>query len=207
MNTNNSEVGNEQLEEGGIFHLPTLSEKSAEAESTSAAMSKEKRRNFTIILSVVAVVAIVLGVSLSSKGKAHYPNTLSSKSSTSTIVTSSLTTTSGQNSWSLSDRDTEWLTAHNERRKEYHEANGKTYVPMTWSSQLANQAKERATNLSCDDTLSMTGNLGVVGENIASNSGPGTWGAPRSPDNVLSRWVDKAMNLGWPDNQHMTQVS
>lgn len=53
----------------------------------------------------------------------------------------------------------------------------------------------------------MIGNLDGVGENHAWNSGLGTWGALRSADNVLSRWVDEEMNLGWPNNRHMTQVS
>jgi len=105
----------------------------------------------------------------------------------------------------LSDRDTEWLTAHNEHRKEYHEANGKTYVPLTWSSsQLANQAKQRGANKvdrMCGDNGGLIGNVDGVGENLALNSGPGTWGPLRSADNVLSRWVDDEMNWGWPNNQ------
>jgi hypothetical protein len=53
----------------------------------------------------------------------------------------------------------------------------------------------------------MIGNLDGVGENHASKGGFGTWGALRSADNVLSRWVDEEMNLGWPNNRHITQVS
>ncbi|KAL3771837.1 hypothetical protein ACHAWU_004396 [Discostella pseudostelligera] len=51
----------------------------------------------------------------------------------------------------------------------------------------------------------MIGNLDGVGENHASKGGLGTWGALRSADNFLSRWVDEEMNLGWPNNQHIKQ--
>lgn len=193
--------------------MPTLSEKSAEAESAVAAMSKKKKRNFTIILTVIAVMAIALGLSLSSRDspKAQFWYSQESpKSSTSTIVTSSLNNTSDQNATPMSDRDNEWLTAHNERRQVYHEAHGKEYVPLTWSSRLAVHAKERATNLTdhlCNDQPVHHRGVGVVGENLAWNFGDDEVSSTRSVDSILTRWVDDAMDWGWPTNSHMTQVS
>ncbi|KAL3771826.1 hypothetical protein ACHAWU_004385 [Discostella pseudostelligera] len=212
MNINSSEMSNEHLEEGGIFHLPTLSEKSAEAESAVAAMSKKKKRNFTIILTVIAVMAIALGLSLSSRDspKAQFWYSQESpKSSTSTIVTSSLNNTSDQNATPMSDRDNEWLTAHNKRRQVYHEAHGKEYVPLTWSSRLAVHAKERATNLTdhlCNDQPVHHRGVGVVGENLAWNFGDDELSSTRYVDSILTRWVDDAMHWGWPTNSHMTQA-
>ena len=47
----------------------------------------------------------------------------------------------------LSDRDTEWLVAHNSRRKKYHEANGKSYIPLKWSNALTQESERWAQKL------------------------------------------------------------
>merc|ERR1719203_1156040 len=52
----------------------------------------------------------------------------------------------------MSDRDKEWVEAHNSRRKICHERHDKTYVPLTWSETLAMDAVSRAEELlgDCD---------------------------------------------------------
>ena len=41
----------------------------------------------------------------------------------------------------------EWLTAHNVRRKEWHRRYGKSYVPLEWSSALKDESKVFAEKL------------------------------------------------------------
>ena len=41
----------------------------------------------------------------------------------------------------MTDRDVEWLESHNTRREEWHERHNKTYVPLKWSSALAEESQ------------------------------------------------------------------
>ncbi|KAL3756759.1 hypothetical protein ACHAWU_003509 [Discostella pseudostelligera] len=108
----------------------------------------------------------------------------------------------------MSARDHEWLTAHNVRRKRYHEEFGRTYVPLKWSPKLADAAKEYAIELlsDCDyEGILHEQNVGE-GENLAKNDGEGSWGDMYPADSILSRWVEREIGKGNPGNAHMTQV-
>ena len=41
----------------------------------------------------------------------------------------------------MTDRDQEWLESHNSRRQYWHELYNKTYVPLSWSNSLSDEAK------------------------------------------------------------------
>lgn len=104
-------------------------------------------------------------------------------------------------------RDQEWLVAHNDRRRQYN--GGEGYVPLRWSRSLAYDAKsyaETLKNSDCDLTHESHAQGVDSGENLASNVGTGSWGALRSADQVMYRWVDKEANLAYPDNAHFLQV-
>ena len=119
---------------------------------------------------------------------------------------------SGQAASKLSDdgvdRDDAWLSAHNSRRKKYHEQWGKTYTPLKWSPGLASQAKSWANQLlnNCD-TYGIKHQSGIdEGENLAANKGTGSNGELKSPDQILNRWVEMEMTDGYPANAHLTQA-
>jgi len=107
----------------------------------------------------------------------------------------------------VNERDQEWLDSHNIRRKEWHEKFGKSYVPLKWSDGLAKEAMIWAEKLldSCGKGMYHDPDL-VYGENVAGNSGSGSWGAKRTTEQVLSRFVEREVDLGWPRNSHLTQV-
>jgi hypothetical protein len=46
----------------------------------------------------------------------------------------------------------------------------------------------------------------IYGENAAGNSGSGGWGTLRSPDQILTRFVEYELDDPWPHNGHLTQV-
>jgi hypothetical protein len=110
------------------------------------------------------------------------------------------------------ERDDAWLQAHNVRRKKYHEQWGKSYVPLKWSPMLANQARQWAEQLvtKCNANLEITEanhepNI-PYGENMAANIGNGANGELKHPDVVLNRFVEMELDVGYPNNFHMTQV-
>ena len=108
----------------------------------------------------------------------------------------------------MSSRDNEWLTAHNIRRKRYHEEFGKTFVPLKWSPKLADEAKIWAIELldGCvNEGILHEQNVGE-GENLAKNEGEGKWGDIYPADSILTRWVERELDVGKPGNEHMTQV-
>ena len=45
------------------------------------------------------------------------------------------------------------------------------------------------------------------GENLAGNSGSGSWGQVRSTEAVLTRFVENEVEKEYPNNGHLTQVS
>ena len=108
----------------------------------------------------------------------------------------------------MSNRDRDWLVAHNERRQKYHREFGASYVPLQWSPQLASQAKRWATKLLDDCEVSgIKHEKGIKeGENLAKNRGSGSYGNLYPADNILTRWVEKERYVGYPRNAHMTQV-
>ena len=88
----------------------------------------------------------------------------------------------------MSDRDVEWLVAHNTRRRTWHQRHGETYVPLMWSAGLAEDASSWATELLDDCEIEgITHESGVEeGENLAKNkaSKEGGMGQLYPPDNV-----------------------
>jgi hypothetical protein len=110
----------------------------------------------------------------------------------------------------MTERETQWLEAHNVRRKMWHESNGVSYVPLRWSSQLARQAETWANKLTADcKIVGIEHEHGVKeGENLAKNKADGRKGMGQlyPPDNILQRWVDQEADLPNPHNLHLTQA-
>lgn len=118
--------------------------------------------------------------------------------------------TSGGN-WqdSMTARDRCWLNAHNAPRRKYN--GGKGFVPMKWSKSLKADAEIYAKKLAenCKNPLKHAKGLENPfedGENLARNSGSGSYGKQRAPASVLYRFVDREIDLLYPDNGHYTQV-
>jgi hypothetical protein len=103
----------------------------------------------------------------------------------------------------MTNRDKEWLEAHNTRRKTFHEAQGKKYNPLVWSTELA----EAASNW-VDELMIMCVTRLEQGHEDGENVSTRTANAERNegPDVILPRWVDKKVGLGYPENQSRTQV-
>ena len=104
----------------------------------------------------------------------------------------------------MTGRDEEWLTAHNDRRKAYHEMQGEKYRPLVWSPILAKAASDWIDVImpSCKITRE-----GIEeGENMSTRQTNGA--RDEGPEVLLSRWVDKPLqnSVGYPDNQSMTQA-
>lgn len=111
----------------------------------------------------------------------------------------------------LTVREEEWLEGHNSRRKKYHEAYGKKYVPLQWSEALRDMAQEYADELAsvCGPTVHAK-DRGGYGENLASNTGmdngPGSWGELKPVDKVMTRYVEREQDWAPPNNWHFMQV-
>mmetsp|Transcript_115 Transcript_115/g.185 ORF Transcript_115/g.185 Transcript_115/m.185 type:complete len:381 (+) Transcript_115:82-1224(+) len=108
----------------------------------------------------------------------------------------------------LSDRDEQWLVAHNTRRKYWHEYYEKNYVPLKWSAELAESSRVYAEKLldACDDYGIIHDPDNSYGENMAKNKGTGGWGEEYHPDKLVGRFVDREVGLPWPANAHLTQA-
>eukprot|EP00569_Conticribra_weissflogii_P001865 CAMPEP_0171351138 /NCGR_PEP_ID=MMETSP0878-20121228/38246_1 /TAXON_ID=67004 /ORGANISM="Thalassiosira weissflogii, Strain CCMP1336" /LENGTH=505 /DNA_ID=CAMNT_0011856309 /DNA_START=136 /DNA_END=1653 /DNA_ORIENTATION=- len=110
---------------------------------------------------------------------------------------------------SMTQRDIEYLLAHNKRRRTFHEIHNKTYMPLQWSHGLAEEARTWAYKLlnGCN-TSNIEHEPGVQeGENLAKNVGNfAEWGKLYPPENIVRRWVD--FEIGWlyPANAHLTQA-
>lgn len=100
----------------------------------------------------------------------------------------------------MSNRDKDWLSAHNSRRRTYHQNAGKTYRPLRWSTSLASDAKTWANSLldDCDITGIKHEKNVNDGENLAKNNGTGKWGAMYPADNIVKRWVDNEATWPYP---------
>jgi len=108
----------------------------------------------------------------------------------------------------MTDRDMEWLEAHNTRRQEWHEDYRKDYVPLKWSNNLKASSQIWAKELlkTCSYRLYHDPNNRKFGENLASNYGTGSWAAMQSTDEILGRFVENEADWDWPRNAHLTQV-
>ena len=108
----------------------------------------------------------------------------------------------------LTPREEEWLVAHNTRREYWHEYYGKSYVPLKWSGELAASSKAYAEKLlsTCDDSGIEHDPYNTYGENMAKNKGTGGWGALYPADKVTGRFIDREVEIGYPNNYHLTQA-
>ena len=87
----------------------------------------------------------------------------------------------------MSERDIQWVEAHNVRRMDWHTRNGKSYVPLVWSAELAKDAYNWAQVLvqHCDEETWHETSVSE-GENLAQNIGSSNskYGQLYPPDNV-----------------------
>jgi len=107
----------------------------------------------------------------------------------------------------LSQREKQYLQAHNWRRQKYHTRFGKEYVPLKYDMSLARDAMSWATDLLDDCNVN-----GIEhepgqeqGENLAKNSGNGDWGQLYPVENICRRWFEREEAWEWPGNAHFTQ--
>ncbi|KAL3823251.1 hypothetical protein ACHAXA_011096 [Cyclostephanos tholiformis] len=110
----------------------------------------------------------------------------------------------------MDSRDTEWLRAHNARRRLYN--GGAGYKALRWANSLAQDAKQYAEVLA-DGFLAydcknyeLTHDHILEGENLASNQGHGEWGGMYPADKIVGRFVERELSWPHPDNAHFTQV-
>ncbi|KAL7538580.1 hypothetical protein ACHAXR_008687 [Thalassiosira sp. AJA248-18] len=97
-----------------------------------------------------------------------------------------------------------WLNAHNRRRKKFHEDNNVPYRELQWSTELAAAASNWA-DVILNNNCKISREPGLVaGENISARAASGT--RNEGAEAILKRWVDAKVNLGYPQNQSMTQV-
>lgn len=73
----------------------------------------------------------------------------------------------------MKTRDTLYLEAHNQRRKEWHESYNASYVPLVWSHQLAFESRIWAEKLLVNCSIAGIEHEHNVqdGENLAKNVG------------------------------------
>lgn len=102
----------------------------------------------------------------------------------------------------MTANEREWLDIHNRLRKEFHEANGKTFRPLVWNEQLAKESGEWVDQLLTDCKIQREPGLNL-GENMSARSAisPRDEGA----EVIMYRWTNKE-SKGYPLNQSMTQV-
>mmetsp|Transcript_27129 Transcript_27129/g.58112 ORF Transcript_27129/g.58112 Transcript_27129/m.58112 type:complete len:648 (+) Transcript_27129:150-2093(+) len=107
---------------------------------------------------------------------------------------------------SMGSRATQWLNAHNSRRRKYN--GGAGYVALRWSRTLAADATNYANTLgnSCKNGRLSHAQGIQDGENLARNSGSGNWGSQYTADKIMGRWVENELSMKYPANAHLTQV-
>ncbi|KAL3770571.1 hypothetical protein ACHAWO_000931 [Cyclotella atomus] len=109
----------------------------------------------------------------------------------------------------MTEREALYLDAHNTRRKEWHESNNVSYVPLTWSHQLAFEARLWAEKLLVNCSIAGIEHEHNVteGENLAKNVGlEETWGQLYPPTKIVGRWVEWEILRPYPGNAHLTQA-
>lgn len=89
-----------------------------------------------------------------------------------------------------------------------HERYGKSYVPLKWSNGLKQSSQEWAQELlkTCETKLYHDPNNKIYGENLASNSGSGSYAKVFSTEQIVGRFVEWEENWEWPRNAHLTQA-
>eukprot|EP00986_Skeletonema_menzelii_P001981 scaffold547_cov143-Skeletonema_menzelii.AAC.3 len=109
----------------------------------------------------------------------------------------------------LTVRENQWLEGHNIRREEWHKKYGKKYNPLKWSEKLKDMAQEYADFLAsdCNPTVHDSyENRQGYGENLASNTGFGTWSELKSVEKIMTRFVEDEQDWLPPANNHFMQV-
>ena len=111
-------------------------------------------------------------------------------------------------SLTLNTREREYLDAHNWRRRKAHKSANVDYAPLKWSKGLANHAQNWAEELLNDcDVVGIKHEPNVQqGENLAKNTGKGSWGSLYPVENIVRRWVEREEGWKWPSNAHLTQA-
>lgn len=105
----------------------------------------------------------------------------------------------------MSAKDNLWLSEHNRRRKTFHEANGKQFKPLLWSNILEDSARAWITQIS--PTCQVIREPGLdPGENLSTRAVGANVSVDEGVQAIMRRWVDQKSNLGYPDNQSLTQV-
>ena len=82
------------------------------------------------------------------------------------------------------------------------------YVPLKYDVSLARDADIWANNLLADCRVNgINHEPGVTqGENLAKNTGCGSWGQLYPVENIVRRWFEREETWGWPSNVHLTQA-
>jgi len=109
----------------------------------------------------------------------------------------------------LTFREEQWLDGHNVRRQKWHEQYGKKYKPLKWSEELKDMAQSYADELASDCGATVHDsyeNRKGYGENLASNTGFGSWGELKSVDKIMTRYVERESTWVPPANNHFMQV-
>ncbi|KAL7539703.1 hypothetical protein ACHAWF_006485 [Thalassiosira exigua] len=91
-------------------------------------------------------------------------------------------------------------------KKSWHERYGKAYIPLKWSDALKQESKLFAEKLARSSCGLYHDQQNIHGENLAANSGTGSWANVRSTDSIVTRWVEDEASDRYPDNGHLTQV-
>jgi hypothetical protein len=81
---------------------------------------------------------------------------------------------------------------------------GKSYVPLTWSSVLANSAQRYAEKLAASTRSTCYIAHGYQGDSYGGENIAANWGSSEynfeSPEAVLTRWFEDEADLPWPEN-------
>ena len=81
-------------------------------------------------------------------------------------------------------------------------------MPLKWSGELAASSKAYAEELlsTCGDSGIEHDPINKYGENMAKNKGTGGWGELYSADRITGRFIDREVEIGYPNNYHLTQA-
>lgn len=104
----------------------------------------------------------------------------------------------------ISERDNEWLLAHNSRRQQFHEDEKTDYRPLVWSTELAKDAADWVDVILPECKLKRENNL-LEGENMSFRT-VGNQRTTEGPEDILTRWVDNKVGKTYPTNQSLTQA-
>lgn len=110
----------------------------------------------------------------------------------------------------MTDREREWLNAHNSRRRDFYSEENLPFRGLVWSRELAEGSSNWADQIT--PTCEITRETGlVVGDNISARLGPCTGtscvipctgascvAANEGPEAILTRWVDIKRDKDWP---------